>query len=107
MYNKTYREQLNIVKENNLSITDIIIGAACDALFDFNYTEEEFERLCYVASEVYLAAADVSEDDIAATIGELVDYGYSIDEICELNKWDLLDYVIDGIPEYEDEVEGD
>ena len=107
MYNKTYREQLNVVQENNLSITDIIIGAACDALFDFRYTEEEFEHLCCVASKAYLATADISEDDIAATISELVDCGYSIDEICELSKWDLLDYVIDGIPEYEDEVEGD
>lgn len=107
MYKKTYREQLNVAKENNLSVLDISIGAACDTMFDFHYTEEEFEHLCCVVSEVLLTTAYISEYDIAGTISELVDYGYSIDEICELKTWELLDYVVDGIPVCEDEIEGD
>ena len=96
---KSFREQLNILRDNNCSVIDICVAGTCEAIFDFHYTDEDFERLCGVALNAYLASDSVSEDDIAYAINALVCYGKSIDEVCELSKWDLLDYAVNGVPD--------
>lgn len=96
---KGFREQLEEVRAQGLFVSDIVVANSCDCYFNFKYTNEEFERLCAVVQEVWMASGEVSEDDIAYAINELVLGGRTIDEICGLSKWDLLDYAVNGVPD--------
>lgn len=101
---KTFREQLNFIQENDCHISDICIAGAADACFDFNYTAEEFEVLCAAMQHAWLASGEISEDDIAYAINDYIRCGGTVDEICEMSKWDLLNAAVNGWPE---EVVGD
>lgn len=96
---KGFREQLDEVRARGLFVSDIIIANSCDSCFNFEYTDEEFERLCAVVQEVWMASGEISEDDIAYTVNELVYSGKSISDICNMSKWDLLDYAVNGVPD--------
>ena len=95
---KSFKKQLEIMKENGCSICDIIIAGSAEACYNFAYTDEEFEKLCGVALEAYLSSEDVSEDDINYAIDTLIAHGFSVNDVCEMSKWDLLEYAVDGIP---------
>lgn len=97
---KSFKEQLKIIQENGCSVIDICIAGTCEAVFDFHYTDEDFERLCGVALNAYLASDSVSEDDIAYAINGLVCNGKNIDQVCEMSKWDLLNYAVNGVPDF-------
>ena len=50
----TYREKLNKLEELGITPTSIEVGNSCDCIFDFDYSDEEFEKLCNFAEEMYL-----------------------------------------------------
>ena len=93
---KSFKEQLNILRDNNCSVIDICIAGACEALFDFQYTDEEFERLCGIALNAYLASDDIGEDDIANAINSWMTVYKDIDALEEKSKWDILNAAVDG-----------
>ena len=101
---KTFREQLKIIQENGCNVCDICIAGAAQSCFDFEYTAEEFESLCVAMKNAWLASAEISEDDIAYAINDYIHFGGTIEEICEMSKWDLRSAAIDGWP---DEIVGD
>lgn len=93
---KGFRNQLKYVQDGGCSVADIIIANSCDALFDFDYTDEEFEKICGLAYRAYLATGDADPDDIAAAINTWFHCGRSIAELLELSKWDLLNASVNG-----------
>ena len=87
----TYREQLNKLEELGITPTSIEVGNSCDCIFDFNYSDEEFEKLCNFAEEMYLKADVMTTDAIAKYINDLVnEEDKTIEEILKMNKWDFI-----------------
>ena len=87
----TYREQLNKVRDLEISICDLEIANELDAVLDFEYTEEEFESLCAFSVEIYLKAEEMTTDAIAYCINDLVEEeGKTVEEILKMNKWDFI-----------------
>lgn len=87
----TYREQLNKLEELGITPTSIEIGNSCDCIFDFNYSDEEFEKLCNFAEEMYLKADVMTTDAVAKCINDLVNEdGKTIEEILKMDKWDFI-----------------
>lgn len=90
----TYREQLNKVNELGINICDLTIANECNCVFEFPYTEEQFETLCEFALYIYLKTEDLSENDIAIAINDLIKNGdYTIEEVCEMNKREFVEFV--------------
>ena len=88
----TYREQLNKVNELGISISDLEVANELDAVLDFDYTEDEFERLCAFGVRIYLKAEEMTTDAIAYCINDLVnEEGKTVEEILEMDKWDFID----------------
>lgn len=87
----TYREQLNKLEELGITPTSIEVGNSCDCIFDFNYSDEEFEKLCNFAEEMYLKADVMTTDAVAKCINQLVEDGKTVEEILEMDKWDFID----------------
>ena len=87
----TYREQLDKVRDLEISICDLEIANELDAVLDFDYTEEEFEDLCAFGVEIYLKAEKMTTDAIAYCINDLVnECGKTVEEILKMNKWDFI-----------------
>ena len=88
----TYREQLNKLEELGITPTSIEIGNSCDCIFDFNYSDEEFEKLCNFAKAMYLKADVMTTDAVAKCIDDLVNKdGKTVEEILEMDKFDFID----------------
>ena len=87
----TYREQLNKLEELGITPTSIEIGNSCDCIFDFNYSDEEFEKLCRFAERMYLEANVMTTVAVAKCINQLVEDGKTVEEILEMDKWDVID----------------
>lgn len=88
----TYREQLNKLEELGIMLTSIEVANSCDCIFDFNYSDEEFEKLCNFAERMYLKADVMTTDAVAKCINDLVNEdGKTVEEILEMDKWDFID----------------
>lgn len=87
----TYREKLNKLEELGITPTSIEIGNSCDCIFDFNYSDEEFEKLCRFAERMYLEANVMTTVAVAKCINQLVEDGKTVEEILEMDKWDFID----------------
>lgn len=87
----TYREQLNKVKELGISICDLEVANELDAVLDFDYTDEEFERLCEYAKNAYYEAYEMTINAIADYINDLVNEdGKTVEEVLEMDKRDFV-----------------
>lgn len=83
----TFREQLDKVNELGISICDLTIANECDCVFDFEYTEEQFEKLCTFAIDCYLKSEYLTENAIARTINELItEEEKTIEQVLSMNK---------------------
>lgn len=88
----TYREQLNKLEELGITPTSIEVGNSCDCIFDFDYSDEEFEKLCNFAERMYLKADVMTTDAVAKCINDLVNEdGKTVEEILEMDKFDFID----------------
>lgn len=88
----TYREQLNKLEELGITPTNIEIANSCDCIFDFDYSDEEFEKLCNFAERMYLEAYVMTTDAVAKCINDLVNEdGKTVEEILEMDKFDFID----------------
>ena len=88
----TYREKLNKLEELGITPTSIEVGNSCDCIFDFDYSDEEFEKLCRFAERMYLEANVMTTVAVAKCINDLVNEdGKTVEEILEMDKWDFID----------------
>lgn len=86
----TFREKLNKVKEMNISVCDLTIANECDCVFDFEYTEQQFEDLCELAKICYLKSEFIDICAIANVINDMIKDGSTIDDVLDMSKWDIL-----------------
>lgn len=90
----TFREQLNKVNELGISICDLEVANECDCIFNFEYTEQEFEQLCDFARYCYLKdqSGDIGPNHIAQAIDDLIrEDEKTIQEVLDMSGWDILD----------------
>ena len=87
----TYREQLNKLEELGITPTSVEIANSCDCIFNFNYSDEEFEKLCRFAERMYVEADVMTTDAVAKYINQLVEDGKTVEEILEMDKWVFID----------------
>lgn len=87
----TFKEQLKIANDNNLSILDLEIADECDAVFEFEYTDEEFEKLCARIRTAYLKAEEMTVAALAHCVNVLItEEDKSIGQICEMDIYDFI-----------------
>lgn len=87
----TYREKLNKVNELGIDIFDLSIADELNSILDFDYTDEEFERLCEYAKNAYYEAYEMTINAIADCINDLVNEdGKTVEEVLKMNKKDFV-----------------
>lgn len=87
----TFKEQLKIASNNNLSILDLDVANECDCIFNFNYTDNEFEALCACVKRAYLESDIKTIESVVKLIqGLVVEDNWTIQEICDMPISDLL-----------------
>lgn len=89
-----YTEIMNILSKNNLSIISIDVASACTDIFDFDYTNEEYEALCTKVEEVFMGQFDMEcdIDAVAHAINDfVVEEGMSIPEVLKLDKYVIIE----------------
>ena len=89
-----YIEIMNILSKNNLSVISIDVASACVDIFDFDYTNEEYEALCTKVEEVFMGQFDM-ECDIDAVAHAINDFiaekEMSIPEVLKLDKYAIIE----------------
>lgn len=93
---KTYREQLDIVKREELSIFDLTCAQEVeDALLEVGVPElnGEFENLCWQTGEAYLKIEDAKIYETAIAIVKLRKDGYTYKQISN-NRYKLVEKYI-------------
>lgn len=87
----TFKEQLKIANDNNLSILDLEIADECDCVFEFEYTDEEFEKLCTRIRYAYLKAEEMTVAALAHCVIDLInEEDLTIEQICEMDVYDFI-----------------
>ena len=84
-----YIEIMNILSKNNLSVISIDVASACVDIFDFDYTDEEYEALCAKVEKVFMSQSDMDcdIDAVAHAINDFIaEKGMSIPEVLKLDK---------------------
>lgn len=87
----TFKEQLKIANDNNLSILDLEIADECDCVFEFEYTDEEFEKLCTRIRYAYLKAEEMTVTALVHCVIDLInEEDLTIEQICEMDVYDFI-----------------
>lgn len=87
----TFKEQLKIAENNNLSILDLEIADECDCVFEFEYTDDEFEKLCARIRTAYLKAEEMTVAALVHCVNDLItEEDKSIEQICEMDVYDFI-----------------
>lgn len=87
----TFKEQLKKALHIGINIYDVLIADECDNVFDFEYTDEEFEQLCALTREIWLKGEDIQPYAIAHTINNLInDENYTINGVLTADIWFLI-----------------
>ena len=85
----TFKEIIKAIDKLDASYQDIEIALALDAEIGFEYTDEEFNKLCEYAKNV-LDNSNVNEYAIATFMDYLLDKGdKTVEEILEMNVHDF------------------
>ena len=93
---KTYREQLDIVEREGLSIFDLTFAQEVkDALLEVEAPEldKEFENLCWQTGEAYLKIEDAKIYETAVAVVKLRKNGYTYRQISD-NRYALVETYI-------------
>ena len=88
----TFKEQLKIANDNDLSILDLEIANECDCVFDFDYTDDDFEALCGVIRTAYLKAEEMTIIALVQYVSDLItDENYTVQQVLDITTWDLVE----------------
>lgn len=88
----TFQEQLKIANDNNLNILDLEIANECDCVFDFDYTDDDFEALCGIVRTAYLKAEEMTIVALVQCVNDLIiDENYTVQQVLDLTTWDLIE----------------
>lgn len=86
-----FLEQLKKVQELKLDVLDIEVADECECVFDFKYTDDEFEKLCGVVKQAYLKDEEMTINALVNTVNDFLKRKeYTIKEIEEMSYWDLI-----------------
>ena len=84
-----YTDIINILNKNNISIVNVDVASACTDIFDFDYTDEEYEALCTKVEKVFMSQSDMDcdIDAVAHAINDFIaEKEMSISEVLKLDR---------------------
>lgn len=88
----TFKEQLKIANDHDLSILDLEIANECDCVFNFDYTDDDFEALCGVIRTAYLKAEEMTIIALVQCVSDLItDENYTVQQVLDVTTWDLIE----------------
>lgn len=88
----TFKEQLKIANDHDLSILDLEIANECDCVFDFDYTDDDFEALCGVIRTAYLKAEEMTIIALVQCVSDLItEDNYTVQQVLDVTTWDLIE----------------
>ena len=88
----TFKEQLKIANDHDLSILDLEIANECDCVFNFDYTDDDFEALCGVIRTAYLKAEEMTIIALVQCVSDLItDENYTVQQVLDITTWDLIE----------------
>lgn len=87
-----YREILDFIRKNNISILDATIACECVCALEFDYTDEQFEKLCEVAKNAVLKGErHIDEYAVASAINYMItEEEKSIEDVLNAQIWDIV-----------------
>ena len=88
----TYRETIELATKYGLRAYDLLVAQECDWAFSFEYSDEQFEKLCEKARYVHSHSSGVGVDAccIACAINWLIDdNGKTIDDVLGMDFYDI------------------
>lgn len=95
----TFREQLNKAKELGLDILDLTVANECDQIFFFDYTDNEFEKLCYLVYACWLKSDICTVEEIAMAVNQFITCKHkTINDVCAMSYFTILDVAVDFSP---------
>lgn len=89
-----FRDQLNKAKEIGIIVGELNVANECDAVFEFKYTDKEFEQLCDFVYYCWLkdCSGNITPYHLAQAVNELIkEDEKTIDEVTDMSKWDMLE----------------
>jgi hypothetical protein len=94
-----YKKTLDFITTNNISVLDVVIACECESVFDFDYTDEQFEKLCELAKGAKLKGERyIDECAVATAINYMInDKGKTIDDVLNTQIWDIVQLSSDFI----------
>lgn len=91
----TYIETLKKAKEHNIDNLTLAIATECECLFDFNYTDNEFNSICEFIRSCYLKAERVEIWQLAKAVADEIENGTTIEPVLDLSYWDIIEKAVD------------
>ena len=89
-----YTDIINILNKNNISIVNVDVASACADIFDFDYTDEEYEALCAKVEKVFMSQSDMDYDidAVAHAINDFIaEKEVSISEVLKLDRDTIIE----------------
>ena len=89
-----YTDIINILNKNNISIVNVDVASACADIFDFDYTDEEYEALCAEVEKVFMSQSDMDYDidAVAHAINDFIaEKEMSISEVLKLDRDTIIE----------------
>lgn len=80
-----FREQLQLAKDNGLSVVDLIVADEVSAVFTDE--DERFEELCGAVKEAYLKSENIEVWQLVKALEYKLENGL---ELRDIGKWDLI-----------------
>ena len=90
-----YKEQLNFIKDNKIDMLSLEVAYEIDCVIEKIITDKQFELLCSKLEDCYLRSDNISLEELAYAINELLCYERKkISDILAMDKWTLIDKAI-------------
>ena len=89
-----YTDIINILNKNNISIVNVDVASACADIFDFDYTDEEYEALWAKGEQVFMSQSDMDcdIDAVAHAINDFIaEKEMSISEVLKLDRDTIIE----------------
>ena len=91
--NNEYKRILDIAEKYSIDSSDLLIAQNCYQVFDFDYSDDQFEKLCKKASTVYYGCSKdvgVSVYCVARAIDEFIcDDEKSIEDVLLIDSEEI------------------
>lgn len=87
---KSYRENLQKVKELNIDLTSAFIANEVECIF-YKLSDSDFESVCSLVERIYLKTEESCINKIVNDLFDLIEEGHTIKELEDKSVWEVLE----------------